>query len=184
MTRTLALIASAAMAVGLAACDSADKGPKTMEEAKEEAAQLERPEPGQYKQMTKITKFDVPGAPKEMVEQIRKMMEGQNNDLTYCLTKEESEKGFEEMFKKGRDGNCKYDRFDASASTIDAVMVCDTGQGGTARMTLDGTVSSTGSKVNVNVEQKNSQSPMGNATIAMEMETQRIGDCPAGGGKG
>jgi len=180
--RTILLVAAATFA--LAACDSADKGPKTMAEAKQEAAQLERPEPGQYKQMTKITRFDVPGAPKEMVEQIRKMMEGQNNDLTYCLTKQDSEKGFEEMFKKGREGNCKYDRFDASSSTIDAVMVCETGEGGSARMTLNGTVSSTGSKVNVNVEQKNAKSPMGNATIAMEMETSRIGDCPTGAGKG
>jgi hypothetical protein len=180
--RTILLVAAATFA--LAACDGADKGPKTMAEAKEEAAQLERPEPGQYKQMTKITRFDVPGAPKEMVEQIRKMMEGQNNDLTYCLTKQDSEKGFEEMFKKGREGNCKYDRFDASANTIDAVMVCETGEGGSARMTLNGTVSSTGSKVNVNVEQKNAKSPMGNATIAMEMETSRTGDCPTGAGKG
>jgi hypothetical protein len=180
--RTILLVAAATFA--LAACDSADKGPKTMAEAKQEAAQLERPEPGQYKQMTKITRFDVPGAPKEMVEQIRKMMEGQNNDVTYCLTKQDSEKGFEEMFKKGREGNCKYDRFDASSSTIDAVMVCETGEGGSARMTLNGTVSSTGSKVNVNVEQKNAKSPIGNATIAMEMETSRIGDCPTGAGKG
>ena len=88
------------------------------------------------------------------------------------------------MFKKGKQGNCKYDRFDASANTIDAVMVCDTGEGGSARMTMNGTVSATGSKVNVNVEQKNAKSPMGNATIAMEMETRRTGDCAAGGGAG
>ena len=180
MKRSIATLAVACTVLALAACDRADKGPKTMDEAKAEASQMERPEPGQYKQMTKITRFDVPGAPKAMVEQIRKMMEGQNNDLTYCLTKQDSEKGFEEMFKKGKQGNCKYDRFDASANTIDAVMVCETGGGGSARMTLDGTVSSTGSKVNVDVEQKNDKSPMGNATIAMEMETQRIGDCPAG----
>ena len=182
MNRSFATLAAASAVFALAACDSADKGPKTLEEAKEEAAQMERPEPGQYKQMTKITRFDVPGAPKAMVEQIRKMMEGQNNDLTYCLTKAESEKGFEEMFKKGRDGSCKYDRFDASENTIDAIMVCQTGEGGSARMTLNGTVGGTGSKVNVNVEQKNDKSPMGNATIAMEMETKRIGDCPAGAG--
>ncbi|MCA1661444.1 MAG: DUF3617 domain-containing protein, partial [Novosphingobium sp.] len=78
MTRTLAPLALFAALAGLTACDGADKGPKTMEEAKQEAAQMERPEPGQYKQSTKITRFDVPGAPKEMVEQIRKMMEGQN----------------------------------------------------------------------------------------------------------
>jgi hypothetical protein len=179
--RSVLLLATAVLA--LSACDKPDKGPKTMEEAKNEAAELERPDPGQYKQTTKIVKFEVPGAPPQMVEQIRKMMEGQGGNLEYCLTKADTEKGFGEMFKKGAQGDCTYDRFDASANTIDAIMTCKAGEGGTARMTMNGTVSSTGSKVNVNVEQKNDKSPMGNANIAMELETTRIGDCPAGGNK-
>ena len=178
------LILAAVAILALAACDKPDKGPKSMEQAKAEAAQLERPDPGQYKQTTRITKFEVPGAPPEMVAQIRKMMEGQGGNLEYCLSKAETEKGFAEMFKKGAQGDCTYDRFDASANTIDAVMTCKAGEGGSARMAMNGTVSSTGSKVTVNVEQKNDKSPMGNANIAMELETRRIGDCPAGGDKG
>ena len=183
MRPILLLSAGALLTAGLAACDKPDKGPKSMEQAKQEAAQLERPDPGQYKQTTKITKFEVPGAPPEMVAQIRTMMEGQGGDLTYCLSKADTEKGFEEMFRKGSQGDCKYERFDASANTIDAIMVCNAGAGGSARMTMNGTVSSTGSKVKVNVEQKNDKSPMGNANIAMELDTKRIGDCPAGGDK-
>lgn len=181
INRPMAWLLVASVATSLAACDKADKGPKTMEQAKQEATQLERPDPGEYKQTTKITKFDVPGAPPEMVAQIKKMMEGQNNNLTYCLSKADTEKGFAEMFKKGTQGECTYDRFDASANTIDAIMTCKAGEGGSAKMTMNGTVSSTGSKVNVNVEQKNDKSPMGNANIAMELDTKRIGDCPAGG---
>ena len=174
------LIATAAI-LALSACDKADTGPKSMEQAKAEASQLQRPDPGQYKQTTKITKFEVPGAPPEMVAQIRKMMEGQGGNLTYCLSKADTEKGFEEMFRKGAQGDCKYDRFDASANTIDAIMTCKSGPGGSAKMTMNGTVSATGSKVSVNVEQKNDKSPMGNANIAMELDTKRIGDCPTGG---
>ena len=177
------IVLTAVAILALSACDKADKGPKSMEQAKAEAAQLERPDPGQYRQTTRITKFEVPGAPPEMVAQIRKMMEGQGGNLEYCLSKAETEKGFEEMFRKGAQGDCKYDRFDASANTIDAIMTCKAGEGGSARMTMNGTVSSTGSKVTVNVEQKNDKSPMGNANIAMELETKRIGDCPAGGNK-
>ena len=172
-----------ALVGALAACDKPDKGPKSMEQAKQEASQLKRPDPGQYKQTTRITKFEVPGAPPEMVAQIRTMMEGQGGNLTYCLSKADTEKGFEEMFRKGTQGDCKYERFDASANTVDAIMVCNSGEGGSARMTMNGTVSATGSKVTVNVEQKNDKSPMGNADIAMELDTQRIGDCPAGGAK-
>ena len=179
--RLIMLVPVAALA--LSACDKADKGPKSMEQAKSEAAQLERPDPGQYKQTTKSTKFEVPGAPPDMVAQIKKMMEGQGGNLEYCLSKADTEKGFAEMFKKGTQGDCTYDRFDASANTIDAIMTCKAGEGGTAKMTMNGTVSSTGSKVDVNVEQKNDKSPMGNANIAMELETKRIGDCPAGGDK-
>ena len=179
--RSIVLLATAALA--LTACDKADKGPKTLEQARNEAAELERPDPGQYKQTTRIMKFEVPGAPPEMVAQIRKMMEGQGGNLEYCLTKADTEKGFGEMFKKGAQGDCTYDRFDASANTIDAIMTCKAGEGGIAKMTMAGTVSSTGSHVTVNVEQKSDKSPMGNANIAMELDTKRIGDCPAGGDK-
>ena len=179
--RSIILLSTVALA--LAACDQPDEGPKSMEQAKAEASQLQRPDPGQYKQTTRITKFEVPGAPPEMVAQIRTMMEGQGGNLTYCLSKADTEKGFEEMFRKGAQGDCKYDRFDASANTIDAIMTCNSGEGGSAKMTMNGTVSATGSKVTVNVEQNNAKSPMGNANIAMELDTKRIGDCPAGGDK-
>ncbi|HUQ13133.1 MAG TPA: DUF3617 domain-containing protein [Novosphingobium sp.] len=164
----------------LAACDSADKGPKTLEEAKQEAKQLERPEPGQYRQTTRFTKFEVPGAPPQMVEQIKTMMSAKGETSTYCLSKADSDKGFEEMFKKVGDGDCKYDRFDATASTIDAILVCNAGPGGSARLAMNGTVSRTGSEVKVDVVQKNDKSPMGNATIAMEISSKRVGECPAG----
>lgn len=174
------VIASLALILALAACDSPDKGPKSLDEAKAEAAQLARPEPGQYRQTTRFTKFEVPGAPKEMVDQIKGMMQGAGQTSTYCLTEADSEKGFEEMFKKVGEGTCKYDRFDASASTIDAVLVCDTGGGASARMAMNGTVGPSGSTVKVDVDQTNDKSPMGNAKIAMEVKSTRLGDCPGG----
>jgi uncharacterized lipoprotein len=61
MRFTLIIPAVALLALG--ACDNADKGPKSMDEAKAEARQLQRPEPGQYRQTTKVTKFDIPDAP-------------------------------------------------------------------------------------------------------------------------
>ena len=178
--RTLVLLSGAAALLALSACDKPDKGPKTLDQAKAEARQLERPQPGQYRQTTRISRFEIPGAPKEMVERIRTMMEGQGGNLTYCLTQADSDKGFEEMIKKVGQGECQSDRFDATANTIDAILVCNSGLGGTARMAMTGTVASTGSKVKVDVDQKNDKSPMGNARIGMELETRRLGDCPAG----
>ena len=180
MRSMLAVPLAMTAALVLAGCDRADKGPKSLDEAKAEARQLDRPEPGQYEQTTKFTKFEVPGAPKEMVEQLKGMIQGQGQTAKYCLTKEDSEKGFEGMFKKVGQGECKYDRFDATSSTIDAIMVCDTGDGGSARLAMNGTVSKTGSAVKVNVQQKNDKTPMGNADISMEVSSKRLGDCPGG----
>lgn len=45
------LLAAATFAVlSLSVCGESDISPKSMEEAKEEAAKLDRPKPGQYKQ--------------------------------------------------------------------------------------------------------------------------------------
>ncbi|MET0181166.1 MAG: DUF3617 domain-containing protein, partial [Novosphingobium sp.] len=174
--RTLLPLSVVVATLALAACDSADKGPKTLDQAKAEAKQLERPEPGQYEQTMKFTKFDVPGAPKEMVEQIKTMMQGAGQSVKYCLTKAQSDKGFEDMFKKIGEGECKYERFDASSSRIDAIMVCTNPNGGTARLAMNGSVSKTGSAVKVDVQQKDDKTPMGNANIAMEVSTKRVGD--------
>jgi hypothetical protein len=176
--RALATVAVLALApLALAGCHKADKGPKTLEQAKEEARQLQRPEPGLYQQTTKITKFEVPGAPPQMAEQIKAMMQGQGQQATFCLTKEDSEKGFEGMFKQVAQGECSYDRFDATSGTIDAVMTCKTGTGGTAHLAINGKVSKSGSAVKVNVEQSGEKSAAGNAQIAMEVSSKRLGDC-------
>lgn len=171
------LTAVVAIPLALAACDKADKGPKTLEQAKAEARQLERPEPGQYKQVTRITRFEVPGAPPEMAKQMKAMMQGQGQESSFCLTKEDSEKGFEEMFKQVSQGECRYDRFDATKGTIDALMVCKTGTGGNARLAMNGTVSPRGSKVKVDVEQSGEKDAAANAKIAMEVSSERTGDC-------
>jgi hypothetical protein len=173
------LAAVAALPLALAACDKADKGPKTLEEAKQEAKQLQRPEPGKYRQITKINTFEVPGAPPEVAAQMKKMMAGQGQETTFCLTKEDSEKGFEGMFKQVANGECRYDRFDATSGSIDALMVCKTGSGGTARMAMKGKVSKTGSQVKVDVEQSGEKQAGANAKIGMEVQSERIGDCDA-----
>lgn len=172
--------ATAFAALALAGCNQADTGPKTMEEAQEEAAKLERPEPGQYSQTMKVTKFEVPDAPPEMAKQMQAAM-GQAQTMEFCLTEEMSQKGFEEMFKEiGKGGECKYQRFTVSGGKLDALLECESAQEGKGTITMAGTVTSQGSDVSVEVDTKNPASPMGNSTIGMQMVSKRIGDCPAG----
>jgi len=173
---TAAVIAAA---LQLAGCDSADNGPKTMDEAKEEAGKLERPRAGQYKQTMTVTEFELPGAPPEVAAQLKSAV-GQSNNQEFCLTEEMSKKGFQDMFQKiGEDGECSYDRFNVSGGSLDALLHCESKAEGKAQFTLAGTVTTEGSDVKVHIDSDNPNSPMGKAKIGMHMVTERIGDCAA-----
>jgi predicted small lipoprotein YifL len=178
MTKTILLTAAAVLAVAtLAGCDRSDKGPKSMEQAKEEAAKLERPKPGLYKQSMTITKFEIPGAPPEMAAQIQAAMT-KAQESNFCMTAEMANQGFRDMFDKvGKDGECKYERFDVSGGALDALLHCENATQGKGTITMTGKVGEEGSDVNVAVEQVGGQAPMANAKIAMHLVSQRIGEC-------
>ncbi|MFT4025625.1 MAG: DUF3617 domain-containing protein [Novosphingobium sp.] len=173
--------AAAALALlTLSGCGKSDTGPKTMDQAKQEAAKLDRPKPGQYSQKMTVTKFEVPGAPPQMAEQMKAAM-GKAQEHSFCLTEEMAGKGFQDMFDKvGNDGECKYDRFDVSGGKLDAVLQCENKTEGKGVITLAGTVSETGSDVTVSIEQQGGHAPMANAKIAMHLVSQRTGDCTGG----
>lgn len=172
-----ALLAAAALAVmTLAGCKKADTGPKTMEQAKEEAAKLDRPKPGQYSQTMTITKFELPGAPPEVAKQLSEGMQ-KAQEHSFCLTEEMASKGFRDMFDKiGKDGECKYDRFDVAGGEINALIQCQNASEGKGTIAMSGKVSPEGSDVNVTLDQTGGQ----NAKIAMHVVSQRTGDCTGG----
>lgn len=177
MTKPLLLAAAALAVLSLSACGKSDTGPKSMEEAKQEAAKLDRPKPGQYSQKMQVTKFEVPGAPPQMAAQMQAAM-GQAQEHSFCLTEEMAGKGFRDMFDKvGKDGACKYDRFDVSGGKLDAVLQCQNARDGKGTITMTGTVTPEGSDVTVTIDQQGGQPPMGNAKIGMHLVSQRTGDC-------
>lgn len=183
MKRNSSGMAAALAALALGACGSKDgTAPVAAESAKvdtakAEAAELERPKPGLYKQSLEFVKFEMPGITQEQAAQMKGMMKtAQPSD--FCLTKEASEKGFREMFDKVREGSeCDFSKFDVSGGKLDAVMSCKAG-GATSTSRFSGMITSTGADVTVDIDQKNSKSPMENAVITMHMKTERIGDCP------
>lgn len=180
MTKPILFTAAALLAaLSLSACGKSDSGPKTMEQAKQEAAKMERPKPGLYTQAMTVTKFEIPGAPPEVADAMKGAM-AKAQEHQFCLTQEMSEKGYRDMFDKvGGNGECKYDRFDVSGGKIDAVLQCASASEGKGTITMSGTVSEEGSDVNVAMEQQGGKAPMANAKIAMHLVSKRIGDCPA-----
>lgn len=183
-TKPILLAAAATLAaLSLASCgksgEKADGGPKTSEQAKQEAAKLDRPKPGQYSQTMTITKFEIPGAPPEVSKQLGTAMQ-KAQEHSFCLTEEMASQGYRDMFDKvGKDGECKYDRFDVSGGRLDAVIHCENPREGKGTITMSGTVSEEGSDVNVALDQTGGQGPMSNAKIAMHLVSHRTGDCAA-----
>lgn len=183
--RALLVCSLAGLALPLAACGSKEEAaepgePASMAEVREEAAKLERPRAGQYRQTMEMVEVDIPGMPKEAADQMKAMMQkAQTRD--FCLTAEEADKGFRDMFNDvGRDNEqCTYSRFDVSGGNLDARMDCKTPGGGTGVITLAGDVSENGSDVTMSMDVKGGNEPMGTMKMKMHMKTERLGDCPA-----
>ncbi|WP_232493033.1 DUF3617 domain-containing protein [Novosphingobium kaempferiae] len=176
------IMIAAAAALALAACgskdDTAAEGPKSAEAVKQEAAKLETPDPGEYKQTVEITRFEVPGMPKEAADQMKAMMTAKQ-ESTLCLTKADAEKGYRDMFKGvGKGNECSYSKFDVDGGRLDAQMDCQSAQEGKAVMKLKGTVSRDGSDVTVDMDTSGGTAPMGTMKMTMHLTTTRLGECP------
>ena len=178
MTKTILLTAAAVLAIStLVGCDKADKGPKSMEQAKAEAAKLERPKPGLYKQSRTITKFEIPGTPPEAAARMQAAM-GKVQDVNFCMTPEMANQGFRDVADKvGKGRDCKYDRFDVSGGRIDALLHCENAAQGKGTISMTGTVGEEGSDITVAVDQQGGHAPMANVKMAMHVVSQRIGEC-------
>jgi hypothetical protein len=130
------------------------------------------PEPGQYKATITMTGMEIPGMPADMAGH----GSGMTTTSEYCLTEEDVAQGFEEMMKRGQDGECAYESFNLDGGKMDAVMVCKT-PAGEARMTMNGTASPTTSDFTATM--KMNVPEMGEGTMSFAAKHERIGDCPA-----
>ena len=172
----------AGVVLSLGACGSSDESvaPKSMEEVKQEAAKLERPRSGQYKQTVEVQELEVPGMPKEAADQMKAMMQ-KAQVREFCLTPEDAEKGYRDMFNDvgKQDEQCTYTRFNVDGGKLDAQMDCKAALGGTGVIKLNGSVSESGSDVTMTMNATGGQAPMGTMNMKMHMTTQRMGDCPS-----
>lgn len=171
-----------AIAAALAACgsgteDAAGGDALSSEEVAERAEEAIRLEPGQYRSTADLVSIDIPGAPPEVVEMMKRSMSAESSVTEYCLTPEDVEKGYEEMARNSAEGDCSFSRFDVDGGDIDAEMVCQGGpQGAEARMTLTGSGTSTSSDMTMTMRMD--AAGMGDGTMTVRVRHERIGDCP------
>ncbi len=127
-------------------------------------AQLQM-QPGQWQFHMNITSFDMPGAPPQAVEAIKKQ-----TTTGRCITPAEATAGPLEMMKN-RD-NCKITRQTIDKGKFDAVLVCDRPDG-TLTQTVTGNVAPTRLAINAAIE-RTGQKAMKMTTV---MTAERVGDC-------
>lgn len=179
-------IGLAAMLLPLAACGSKESAEdtaaasgeeKSVEEVKREADKLIKPKPGAYKQTIEMVDMQVPGLPPEAAEQM-KAMTAKVETHTICITDEDAENSFKDMFDNvGKGEECQFNRFNVVGGKLDAEMTCATPDSGQATMSMNGTVTETSSDIMVGMDMKGGEGPMANMTMKMHMTSERTGEC-------
>lgn len=180
MKRNIGIIAGLA-ALALAGCGSKDGAregtPKSTEQIKQEAAKLEKPRAGEYRQVVEITRLEAPGMPAGAAEQMKAAMKASQQG-SFCLTQADADRGFKDMFNDvGKGNQCTYSKFDVDGGTLDAQMECQSQQQGKAVMKINGTVAEDGSDVTVAMDTSGGPPPMGTMKMTMHMTTTRLGEC-------
>lgn len=180
----------AGVAVGallaISACSSEPEQPRSADEVIAEAGKLDAPRPGQYETSVEMIDFSIPGLPAQQAKQMKSMMGGMGDQTSaYCLTSEEAEKGFEESVRKMTEGtgemNCEFGRFAVDGGKLDAALSCKGPQGMNADIDLTGTATAETSAMRMKMVQKAKMIPGGEMRMEMQMNSRRIGECPASG---
>ncbi|MCJ2188973.1 DUF3617 domain-containing protein [Novosphingobium beihaiensis] len=182
------------LALPLAACGSKEEAksesaapsaaetagtPMSADEAAQAAARLERPRPGSYKQTIEVMDLQIAGLPENAASQMKGMIR-KTDTHTFCITDEDNDDGYKDMLQNaGQGGDCTYSKFDVAGGRLDAQMHCAMPGQGDAVMTMNGTVSETGSDVIIGMDVTGGQPPMGNMKMKMHMIAERVGDCPS-----
>lgn len=170
-------------ALALASCNSEPAAPTSMEDVAKAAENLVKPTPGLYRSTANVTEFEIPGLPPEQAAQMKGMIgSSANQSSESCLTPEQAEDGFKSMAKQLGEGSqgvkCEFAKFEADGSTLDADLKC-TGPGGVnVAMEMDGDIKPTSSVIKMKMSQKSAAIPGGEVRMAMEVTSERIGDCP------
>jgi len=176
LTPALAAFALSACGGGATDADADGDGTVTAAEMKEAVAASGgdlKPEPGKYSTKMQITKIDMPGAPQQVKDMMGAAM---SQSAEYCLTPEMAEKGWEDSLKEGQNGECDVNTFTLDNGAVDMKMTCAV-EGGAGEMTvaMNGDVTSTTSDLSMSMS--GTVPELGDMTMVMDFEQERIGDC-------
>ena len=176
------IIAATACLTLLAACsdggaDADGDGTITNEEMAAEAASGGdiAMRPGQWEHTIEFTDFDMPGLPENMKGTMSQHM-GQKVTTTSCMTQEEAERPNADFFGGQDNEDCTYEEFDVSGGNMTLRMTCKAGEGGTAKVAMDGEFGA--ESFTLTMDNQVSGTPAGDMSMKGTVTGRRIGDCP------
>ena len=133
--------------------------------------------PGLWKNTMAMTRFDVPGAPPAMAEQIKAML-GKSQTTSACMTPAMSRAGVRDFSSSMQQGDCKMEDFKQGGGKMSGTMVCTGVSGlGAPRMKMDGSYTPEKVTMTLSGEVSDSKIPGGKANIGMTITSERLGDC-------
>lgn len=142
-------------------------------------------QPGQWELTTRMTEVDVPGAPPEMVNQMRSAMASQAQTQNRCITPEEAANPTAGMMNPtGQAQGCTFTEQTWAGGRISLAGTCPAPGGqGTVRSTISGSYTATTMETQVTAEvQPGANAPPGmpqNVRMRGTMTGRRTGDCPS-----
>lgn len=173
--RHLMLIAAP---LALAACNNADDDlageALSAEEITELGAEIV-PTVGEYRTTQELVSLEVPGAPPAAVAAMRAAFaEGASGEeTTYCVADDQS---LEDWVTDMAESNCNVTSFTADGGVVDAVLACNSTDGGIiGQVGMKGTATDTSADMEMSFRQ-----PLPDASeamITMRVTSQRVGDC-------
>jgi len=176
MRTTIALLALSAISLSACGKSGSDSGGggQSANPTKAAAEMAFQFQPGQYRSTVTIDKVEIPGMPAAAAAQMKGAM-GKMGTFDYCITPEQAAKGMAAMKEHLAKGKCQWEKFEASGGTVDSVMVCEGGRGGSIRTASHGTYTPTGA---VMQGAGDVAGPGGKGMhIEETIKMERIGDC-------
>ncbi|MXP24461.1 DUF3617 family protein [Altererythrobacter indicus] len=175
-----------AAAIALSACGSSDSGeaagdakPMSKDEVSAKAGSMIHQKPGQYETQAELIDFTIPGMSDERAKQMKGMFAGAlEKGNNYCLTKEDADKGPEQMLQQIAEADCTVNQLDVQGAKINADMQCNAAGDKPGDFKISGTLEEEGSDLTMQIAQPIPNMP-GDAkmTMKLRMKSRRIGDC-------
>ncbi len=133
-----------------------------------------RMEAGRWEMTYSITDATIPGAPPEMVEQLRAQKETKNS----CLTEEEARAPLDKMMTKSSDESCTTRDMKMEGGRLSGSVTCQQ-PGGAGEMTADitGEYTKDTMKLDMEADVNSPALPGQKMEMTMRLEGRRVGAC-------